>query len=411
MIYLKTDSTTYSINGHLIHRQGLSFYSYNIPFTAQNYAKNIGIPLREIGLNTWLSTRADIPILDIKYVSEDNSTWYRVFAVSDLGSESVPSGFYYPINYVLLCSPLRIGSSHASGIKWGHTSTSLSNSGNYTAYAKLVYYAPRYYFPLTQNLIDFAGASISLSNASGKSYGGVSYPANAPIFDEGFLITEDDVATLDITNYASGTLLLKIKYKGQNTDSTRTILKNSTFELQLDASNNLIKLIGTSTISCSFSNSGYEGGDTYFIGIKWNDTTTYLAVAKWDSTNLTFDSGTLQTTSGSFTLAFGDTYIGSTGTSQWLGDSISDFILYDYEVSDWTTAEYVFTLAPLRFNDFYIANKTAGTITFDEGSLTDEDGNDISGFCSGILLEDGTIEMTEGLSANWTAEIKDTYFP
>jgi len=78
--------------------------------------------------------------------------------------------------------------------------------------------------------------------------------------------------------------------------------------------------------------------------------------------------------------------------------------------SDWQI-KYVLTLNALRFNDFYIANKTAGIITFDEGKLTDEDDNDISGFVSGTLLEEGIIEMTEGLSAKWTAEIKDCFFP
>ena len=73
--------------------------------------------------------------------------------------------------------------------------------------------------------------------------------------------------------------------------------------------------------------------------------------------------------------------------------------------------KYVLTLNALRFNDFYVANKTAGTITYDEGCLTDELGNDISGLTSGDLLEEGVITMTEGLSARWTTEIKDTYFP
>jgi hypothetical protein len=73
--------------------------------------------------------------------------------------------------------------------------------------------------------------------------------------------------------------------------------------------------------------------------------------------------------------------------------------------------KYVLTLNPLRFNNFYIANKTAGVITFDEGKLIDEGDNDISGLVSGTLLEEGIIEMLEGLSAKWTAEVKDTYFP
>lgn len=73
--------------------------------------------------------------------------------------------------------------------------------------------------------------------------------------------------------------------------------------------------------------------------------------------------------------------------------------------------KYVLNLDSLKWNDLYIVNRTAGAITFDEGKLTDEDGNDISGLTSGNPPTDGDIEMTEGLSAKWTAEIKDTYFP
>jgi hypothetical protein len=172
-----------------------------------------------------------------------------------------------------------------------------------------------------------------LTNASSKTYGGVSYPANTPIFDEGLLITSNDVASLNISNYTSGTLLLKIKYKGQNTGSPRTILKNSNFELWLDKINQTINLTqGGNTLSVNYVNDGYENGTMHLIGIKWNATNTYLAVAQWDSVNLTFDTNSLQTMNGAFTLTFGSTYIGSNGLSQWLGDSIQDFILYDYNI-------------------------------------------------------------------------------
>jgi hypothetical protein len=90
--------------------------------------------------------------------------------------------------------------------------------------------------------------------------------------------------------------------------------------------------------------------------------------------------------------------------------SLFNLIQYDYVLTATEYGDLDFSLDALKFNDFYIANKTAGTITFDEGCLTDEDGNDISGLTSGDLLEEGIITMTEGLSARWTAEIKDTYF-
>jgi hypothetical protein len=419
MLYFKdANNNTYTLNGHAVFKNDIDSYSYHIPYSAQNFAASLGLKFQEITITGFIQNRTDLPFDKIAQISFDNwATYQTVYLNIGPDFQTVPSGFYIPFTLTLIVSPLRLGTSHASGDLWGLTSTNLTQTGNYKGYPKITYYAPRLYFPLTQNLIDFTGSSITFTNANSKTYGGVSYPANTPIFDEGLLITSNDVASLNISNYTSGTLLLKIKYKGQNTGSPRTILKNSNFELQLDKTNGYVKLIqGANTLQVAYSNSTYEAGSVYLIGIQWNSTNTYLSVAKWDSTNLTFDSATLQTTSGAFTLTFGSTYIGSTGTAQWLGDSTSSLILYDYQVLNWTTAKYNITLNPLKFNNFYIANKTAGTITYENGILTDENGNDVSGLVSGSLIEfapsvSTQVQMSDGLSAKWNCEVKDTYFP
>jgi hypothetical protein len=410
MIYLKTPSQTYSLPERTSISQPMDYFSYHQPFTDLNYGFPLGLDSQELTVQL-RPVDLLIPFNDVIYVSFDNVTWQKVITIKVIDFGLPFKGAHYPLALRIVASPLRLGSSHASGDKWGLASTTLAQSGNHTAYAKLVYYASRFYFSLMQNLIDFAGSSITFARASAKTYGGVSYPANTPIFDTGLYIGIDDVAKLDISNYASGTLLIKIKFKEGSDTTERDILKTLDFKLWLDETNQLIKLTkGANTLQCAYSNTDYEAGAIYLIGIKWNATNTYLAVAKWDSTNLTFQAASLVTTSGAWTIIFGMTYFGSSGTDKWMKDILSDFILYDYEVTGWTTAKYVLTLNPLRFNDFYISNKTAGIITYDEGKLTDEDDNDISGLVSGTLLEEGTIEMLEGLSAKWTAEVKDTYF-
>jgi hypothetical protein len=419
MIYLQdTSSNIYTVNGHAVIRSDVDYYSYHIPFTASNYANSLGLKLQEITVSGYLQSKTDIPFTNINKISFDNfSTYQNVFAVLSVDFQTVMSGFYIPFTASLLVSPLRYGTTRSATNLWGLTSTSLTNYGNYKTYPNITYYAPRFYFPLTLNLIDFAGSSITFANSNSKTYGGVSYTPNTPIFDEGLVITANDIATLNISNYSTGTLLLKIKYKAQNTSSPREILKNSNFELQLDKTNGYVKLIkGANTLQVSYSNSNYEAGNTYLIGIQWNASNTYLAVAKWDSTNKKFDSSTLQTTSGAFTLTFGSTYIGSNGSGNWLGDAISDFILYDYQVSNWTTTSYNFTLNPLNFSGLYISNRTAGPITYQNGILTDESGNDITGLVSGSPLEfkpstSTTIQLLDSLSAKWNVSINDTYYP
>jgi hypothetical protein len=502
MIYLKSLTTAYSVDAHRNQTQDESGVIYNYPFTDLSNSIRIGLNPQRISFTPYITNLSTIPWRDIISISFDNVTWQKVLFM-DFSFNTIPGGGVYPFTVNMIISPLRLGTAHASGNMWGLTSTTLANAGDHTAYAKLVYYAPRYYFPLLQNLVDFAGSSIALINASTKTYGGVSYPANTPIFDEGLVIASNDVASLTITDYVAGTLLLKIKYKGQNLLNPRTILKTANFDLQLNRIAQTINLVrggnlglnlltanqsdaevdttgmaaswgtlsrtivagefyagiagfkavatsvntmgiytstkpavtagkyhcfsvyakastalknwyllidwynaadaylssSSSTIvaastsftrlfliaiapatatkcvvkialitptigdilyadnlmleeieddetspsdwavggtryipSVNYANDAYVNGRIYFIGIKWNATNTYLAVAQWDNINLTFEEGSLQTTSGAFTISFGSSYLGSNGTSQFLGDSLSDFVLYDYEV-------------------------------------------------------------------------------
>ena len=332
MIYLKTLSQTYSLLERTSVSQSMDYVPYHLPFTDSNYGIPLGLTPQELTVQLRL-VDLSVPFQDVIYVSFDNITWQKVIAIK-LDFSLPFAGAHYPLVLRIVVSPLKLGIPHASGDMWGLDSVLLEQEGNHMAYAKLVYYAPRFYFPLMQSLVDFAGSSIAFTNASSKNYGGVSYPANTPIFDEGLVITSNDVASLNITSYVSGTLLLKIKYKGQSLVNPRTILITDDFELQLDRIQQTINLLkgGVLKLSVIYLNDAYENGRTYFIGIKWDADNTYLAVAFWDDINLTFDSGSLQTASDAFTITFGDSYLGSNGTSQWLGDSISDFVLYDYEV-------------------------------------------------------------------------------
>ena len=92
-------------------------------------------------------------------------------------------------------------------------------------------------------------------------------------------------------------------------------------------------------------------------------------------------------------------------------NSISDLTVYSYAVDSADTKEWHITTEPLQWNGFYIANVTGGMITYENGKLTDESGNDITGLVSGIPLTEGDVEMTAGLSGFWSVEASDTYLP
>jgi hypothetical protein len=272
MIYLKTLSQTYSLPERTSVSQAMDYFSYHRPFTDLNYGTLLGLVAQEITVQL-RPVDLSIPFNDVIYMSFDNVTWQKVIAIKLLDFNLPFKRAHYPLALRIIASPLRFGTSHASGNIWGLNATpNLANAGNHTAYAKLVYYAPRLYFPLVQNLVDFAGSSIALTNAASKTYQGVSYPANTPVFDEGLVITSNDVASLNITSYVSGTLLLKIRYKGQSLQNPRTILITDDFELQLDRIQQTINLLkgGVLKLSVIYLNDAYENGRTYFIGIKWD---------------------------------------------------------------------------------------------------------------------------------------------
>ena len=196
MIYLKTLSQTYPLPERTSVSQAMDYFSYHQPFTDLNYGDLLGLVPQELTVQL-RPEDLSIPFHDVIYVSFDNVTWQKVIAIKTIDFGLPFKGAHYPLALRIVVSPLRLGTTHASGNKWGLASTTLVNAGNHAAYAKLIYNAPRLYFPLVQNLVDFAGSSIALTNASTKVYGGVSYPANTPVFDEGLLIATDDVAFLN----------------------------------------------------------------------------------------------------------------------------------------------------------------------------------------------------------------------
>jgi hypothetical protein len=577
MIYLKTLTQTYPLPERTSKSSPMDYFSYHQPFTDLNYGFLLGLEPQELTVQL-RPLDLSIPFNDVIYVSFDNITWQRVIAIKVLDFSLPFKGAHYPLTLRIVASPLRLGTTHASGNIWGLNATpNLVNAGNHTAYAKLVYYAPRLYFPLTQNLIDFAGSSIALTNAASKTYQGVSYPANTPIFNLGLYLSNEfaDVAKLTFYNSAIHTIIAQIKSTRYPTDwvigagegtpnlltanqsnaevdtsgmsgtggtfsrtttagefyagiagfkivstgsndisiqtSTKTTgltagkyycfsvyakssttaknwyvkiywydaahalisainstlvpaltsftrllvigkapantvectvfiklvasvvndvlyIDNLMFEqinettitvwddglknkLYIDIPNNLLKWTDyTSTIQCAFPTDQFLQENSSYT----RKTITIVAIHNGSTKEIhcKYDGGTFNDGSGALDLLVWTNQI----TLGRFDGSLFNLIQYPYVLSASNYGSLNFTLNPLKFNNFYIANKTAGVIVYENGILTDENGNDITGLVSGSLIEflpsvSTQVQMTDGLSGKWNVSVNDCYFP
>lgn len=230
MIYLHdSDGIYYTAYGNFSIKNDMPSYSYHIPYTAQNYAKNLGVNLQELDMEIFQDSRTTIPWHKIDKVSFDNwATYQTVFAATSLGFTIPPDGWTYSMQVALLTSPLRYGTAHTSSEVWGKTSVvSLTTNGNYTpAPVKLTYKGAQYYFPLDTDLKAYTGDALSYTRSGSITYNGVSYDANNPIFDEGLYFNGDESVDLaeddTISDY---TILLLMRWKN-DTGYAGTILKS-----------------------------------------------------------------------------------------------------------------------------------------------------------------------------------------
>ena len=415
MIFLhSSDGYYYTAEGNFQIKNDMPAYSYHIPYTAQNYAKSLGVNLQELGIEVFQATRTTIPWHKIDKVSFNNwGTYQVVFATTSLGFIEPPPGWTYAMQLALLVSPLRYGAGHTSAEVWGKTSVSVSTDGNYTAPAKLTYKGAQYYFPLDMDLKAHTGDAINYTRSGSLTYNDVSYGENEPVFDEGLyfngnensIITEDDVL-------ADYTIFFLLRWKG-DTAYGGTILKTNKFSIDwTDATH--ITLHGTADQTITFPQSDYENGSPVAIIITHkSDGTTNFICGVYDTTSETITTpANVNFTDAGLNDITGSVYAGYDGATSHISEhSISDLTIYEYEVPNASTAEWYLTMEPLRWNDFYLANITAGTITYQDGKLTDQDGNDITGLISGAPLVEGDIEKKAGLSGLWSVECDDTYLP
>jgi hypothetical protein len=182
-------------------------------------------------------------------------------------------------------------------------------------------------------------------------------------------------------------------------------------KLYIDIANNLLKWTDyTSTIQCTFPTTQF-----------WTETSTntrkvitIVAIhngatkeihCKYEGGTWNDGSGTLNNLVWTNPLTLGR-----------FDGILFNLVQYDYVLTSSQYSALNFTTNPLRWNNLYIANKTPGKITYKDGILTDENGNNITGLVSGQPIElpastATTIQMLDGLSAKWDVFANDTFYP
>jgi hypothetical protein len=169
--------------------------AHHTPLTDLNGAIALGLSWQEWTVSGIIADPTSVLWHDIVQISLDNTSWRACKVQSIDFPENNPNQSRYELR--LLVSPLLEGATvrfptGATNYIWGLDHIhDVSQAGNMGAPVELHYLSPLYYFPLLQDIQDFAGRGLTFTRAIAKTHGGVSYGINSPIFDNGLYIGDD----------------------------------------------------------------------------------------------------------------------------------------------------------------------------------------------------------------------------
>lgn len=163
--------------------------------TNQNRGLDLGLGWVKIDIAGDITSKTACLWHDIVAVSFDSGTTYQTVLFSSVSFGDDRWSGIYPFTLSLIAQAARESSATrypTSGYQFGDTSISnVHHHGNVTAYPIIHLLPPLFYAPLTENLYDFAGGAVSFTRAAAKVHGGISYPINLPIYDEGLFISSE----------------------------------------------------------------------------------------------------------------------------------------------------------------------------------------------------------------------------
>ena len=220
MIRLKySDASTYDLSVADL-QLGLSqdLPDWHTPYSNQVGAVRLGLGMAKITAKGTVTARTVAKWHDIVAVSLDSGTTWQTVYFSDVSFSDDQWTGLAPYSLMILVSPVREGAVvryPGSGYQWGDSSiASISQAGNVPAYATLYYLGPQTYWPLTNDLVDFAGLGITFTRALAKSHGGITYAINKPAFDAGLYLASDtstDVGKVTLPTTTLKTVAMQMK--------------------------------------------------------------------------------------------------------------------------------------------------------------------------------------------------------
>lgn len=422
MIRLKySDSSTYDLSVADL-QLGLSqdLPSWHIPYSNQVGATRLGLGMAKITAkgtvtaSTALAARNVAKWHDVVAVSLDSGTTWQTVYFSDVTFADDQWSPLVPYSLNILASPVREGAVvryPSSGYQWGDSSiANISQAGNVPAYATLYYLGPQAYWPLTNDLVDFAGLGITFTRTAAKSHGGITYAINKPAFDVGLYLGSDtstDVGKVTLPTTTLKTVAMQIKHtRTDGLEGTAlTIWTSAHNSLTINTSTNVLSWTdGTTTVTVTFPTAAWNAGTVIdVVAIEAASHAVTLAVHA--------AGGSWATGTGTLALVtWPELTLGP------LEGSLANVILFDYALTSTEYQAMDYSLAPLRLDNLFVTNKYAGTITkTSDRRLLTAAGVDVSGLVSGadspITSTPRTMAMTAGLSARWYLEVKRTDTP
>ena len=360
-----------------------------------------------------LMSAVAVRLQDAVAVSINGSTWWAVDPLTIQIDEELelPDTVGIGVTVHFDIGPFAVGTQTTGANCYGLVNCpGIHQHGSAISKVGLVYEGPLLYVPLQTNLVSVDGKGVTFARSGSRTYGGVSYPANIPVFDRGIAITSGETAQLTLPG---GTVsLLLMLYPDETalpTSGTGMLLAGTNLELSIEWATPSLVLndLQGHTATLAFTRSDIANGLLVMVAL---GSTAYLACATIGGTKLeTSVAGFVKTS-----IAGDSVFTLGHKTSAYQPEiCLSHLSCWSYSLQPYAWKGSAPTAAPVVIGDVVIPQRVPGTITvWPDRRMTDAANRDWSYLLGGDLKDVGgtnvTVAMTAGLPARWHAFVQDT---
>ena len=360
-----------------------------------------------------LMSAVAVRLQDAVAVSINGSTWWAVDPLTIQIDEELelPDTVGIGVTVHFNIGPFAVGSQTTGANNYGRvTSPGIHQHGSYVSKVGIVYEGPLLYVPLQTNLMSVDGKGVTFVRSATRTYGGVSYAANIPVFDRGIAITSGETAELTLP---AGTVsLMLMLYPDETalpTTGTGMLLAGTNLELSINWATPSLVLTDTQghTATLNFTRNDITSGLLVMVAL---GSTAYLACSTVGGTKLETSVASFAKTSIAADSVF---TLGHKVSASQPEICLSHLSCWDYSLQPYAWKATAPTAAPIVIGNVVIPQRIPGDITlWPDRRLTDVSGLDWSYLVGGVLtdvgLTDVSVSMTDGLPARWHTFVQDT---